>query len=305
MDTNFTNFENKRILVRKKLAGFIEKLFNYLGYKLNHDRVKKVLYGEESFKSDDEERIKRTYDAYIYLLLNAKNSLTSKILNTFFYIFSTKEIDSNVSLRIATKNFEYIDKPVIESAVDFHIDVFNQLECACEEDKLIVSLIFFNYFIVKNGIPAIVFLPSSIKEYLELKKEYIKGNKLTFYRFFFELINNEKMQDKSYYENLKELTLKDVYKVLKEDEEQIKEKFSIKHLSIFGSFAKQINRIDSDIDLLASFSLDLTSDEKIEKVDQMKTYYFNKFNRFIDISEISEYLDDEFIREIPYVKKVF
>ena len=92
---------------------------------------------------------------------------------------------------------------------------------------------------------------------------------------------------------------------IKDDEEFIKKNYSIKNLSVFGSFAKQINRIDSDIDLLISFSLDLTSNEKRELVGQIKSRYFNKFNRFIDISEISEYLDDEFVRKIPYVKKIF
>lgn len=305
MELNLNKFKNKEILVRKILAGFIEKLFNYLGYNLNHDRVKKVLYGEDSFNNNDEEKIKRAYDALIYLLTNAKNPLTHKILNTFFYIFFGKEIDSNVALRIVTKFFGYVDKPVIESAVDFHIDVFNEIDCANEEDRLIISLILFNYFLVKNDIPATQFLSSDLKAYAELKEKYMKGDKLPLYQFFLELINNEKVQDKSYYQNLKVLTLKDIYKVLKDDEEFIKKNYSIKHLSVFGSFAKQINRIDSDIDLLVSFSLDLTSNEKRELVGQIKNRYFNEFNRFIDISEISEYLDDEFIRKIPYVKKIF
>lgn len=115
----------------------------------------------------------------------------------------------------------------------------------------------------------------------------------------------EKVQDKSYYENLKELSLKDIYKVFKEDEKHIKPNYAIKHLSVFGSFAKEINRIDSDIDLLAKISLDLTSEEKRKKIDELKKHYMNKFCRFIDISEISEYLDDEFIKKIPYVKRNF
>ena len=182
MELNLSKFKNKEILVRKILAGFIEKLFNYLGYKLNHDRVKKVLYGEDSFNSNTEERIKRAYDGLIYLLTNSKNPLTNKILNTFFYIFFNKEIDSNVALRIVTKFFEYIDKPVIESSVDFHIDVFNEIDCANEEDRLIISLIMFNYFLAKNDIPATQFLSSDLKSYSELKEEYMKGDKLPLYK---------------------------------------------------------------------------------------------------------------------------
>lgn len=302
---NIKKFENKELYVRKVLVSFIEDVFNFLGYNLEHDRIKKVLYTEDSFKSIDEENIKRVYDAYIYLVFNAKNPLTNRILNTFFYIYFGKEIDTNISLRIASKFFDFIDKPIIESATDFHICVFNEIEFINEEDKLIISLIFFNYFLIKNNIPTIRMMVSDLESYLEKKKEYEKGNKISLYQFFFELIDKAKVQDKSYYQNLKELTLQDIYKTLKEDEEFIKKNYSIKHLSVFGSFAKQINRIDSDIDLLASFSLDLTSNEKKEIVVQFKNHYFNKFSRFIDVSEISEYLDDEFIKRIPYVKKIF
>ena len=302
---NIKKFENKELYVRKVLVSFIEDVFNFLGYNLEHDRIKKVLYAEDSFKSIDEEKIKRVYDAYIYLVFNAKNPLTNQILNTFFYIYFGKEIDTNISLRIASKFFDFIDKPIIESATDFHICVFNEIDFINEEDKLIISLIFFNYFLIKNNIPTIRMMVSDLESYLEKKKEYEKGNKISLYQFFFELIDKAKVQDKSYYQNLRELTLQDIYKTLKEDEEFIKKNYSIKHLSVFGSFAKQINRIDSDIDLLASFSLDLTSNEKKEIVVQFKNHYFNKFSRFIDVSEISEYLDDEFIKRIPYVKKIF
>ena len=302
---NIKKFENKELYVRKVLVSFIEDVFNFLGYNVEHDRIKKVLYAEDSFKSIDEEKIKRVYDAYIYLVFNAKNPLTNQILNTFFYIYFGKEIDTNISLRIASKFFDFIDKPIIESATDFHICVFNEIDFINEEDKLIISLIFFNYFLIKNNIPTIRMMVSDLESYLEKKKEYEKGNKISLYQFFFELIDKAKVQDKSYYQNLKELTLQDIYKTLKEDEEFIKKNYSIKHLSVFGSFAKQINRIDSDIDLLVSFSLDLTSNEKKEIVVQFKNHYFNKFSRFIDVSEISEYLDDEFIKRIPYVKKIF
>lgn len=302
---NIKKFENKELYVRKVLVSFIEDVFNFLGYNLEHDRIKKVLYAEDSFKSIDEEKIKRVYDAYIHLVFNAKNPLTNRILNTFFYIYFGKEIDTNISLRIASKFFDFIDKPIIESATDFHICVFNEIDFINEEDKLIISLIFFNYFLIKNNIPTIRMMVSDLESYLEKKKEYEKGNKISLYQFFFELIDKAKVQDKSYYQNLKELTLQDIYKTLKEDEEFIKKNYSIKHLSVFGSFAKQINRIDSDIDLLALFSLDLTSNEKKEIVVQFKNHYFNKFSRFIDVSEISEYLDDEFIKRIPYVKKIF
>ena len=305
MNIKLENFKDKEVFVRKNLVRFIENLFKFLGCNLDHDRFKKVLYAEDSFRSEDEERIKRAYDAYLYLLYNSKNPLTNKILNTFFYIYFEKEIDKNVSLRIATKYFQYVDKPVLESSVDFHIDVFNEIDCANDEDKLVISLIFYNYVLAKNNIPTSKFMSADFDLYLEKKEKYLKGNKIYLYEFFLELIENGKVQDKSYYQNLRDISIKEIYQALKEDEEYLKNNFEIKHLSIFGSFAKGINRIDSDVDLLASFSLDLTSLDKRNKINEFKKIYFNKFNRFIDVSEVSEYLNDEFIKKITYVKNIF
>ena len=181
MEINLEKFKGKELFVRKMLASFIEKIFNYNGYDLEHDRIKKVLYAEDAFKSDDEEKIKRAYDAYIYLVSNVKSPLTNQILNTFFYIYFGKEIDTNLALRIATKYFYYLDKPIIETAVDFHIDVFNEIDCTDDKDKLVISLIFFNYILLKNNIPSTRLVANDLNIYLEKKEKYLNGDKTPLY----------------------------------------------------------------------------------------------------------------------------
>lgn len=294
---------NKELFVRKRIASFIEKIFNYIGCRFEHDNIKRILYAEDSFKTNNEEKAKYAYDAYKYLLLNRKNPFTNRMLNTFFFIYFGHEIDLNVSLRLATRYFDFIDRSPIESAVDFHFISLEEMGCIPEEDKFVISFMFFNYILTKNDIPTIKFLHCDFERYVELKK--INATKIDFYDYFFEVILRNKFQDKSYYKNLKEISLKDIYDVILADKEYIKDKFQIKHISVFGSFAKGLNRIDSDIDLLVSFSLDLTGEEKRKLADEFKNYYLNKFNRFIDVSEISEYLNDEFIKKLPYVKKIF
>lgn len=301
----FKNFENKEILVRKVIAGFIEKLFAYHGHGQNHDRVKKVCYNEDAPNSEIEERVKSSYDAFIYLLTNCKSPLTNRIVNAFFYLYFGKAIEESVALRITTRFFDYLDKEPLETASYFHLDVYDELDFCGEEEKLNISLMFFNYVLAKNNIPVLRFLPNEISKYQELKQDFRNGKKELLLEFLFNLVINGKTQDKQYYKNLRKLDVNEIYAILKADESQIKNLFDIKHISIFGSFAKEINRIDSDIDLLMSFSLDLTSEQKQESIKQFKKLYCVKFDRFIDISETSEYLNDEFIKKLPYVKKVF
>ena len=298
-------FNNKEVFVRKNIAGFVEKVCNFFGYDLNHDRFKKVAYNEDGFNNSKEEKAKRIYDAYIYLLFNSKNVLTNKIINTFFYIYFGEAIDSNVSLRIARRHFDYLDKPVIESAINFHIDVYNEIDCVGDEDKTIISLMFFNYCLAKNEIPTLQMLCSDYEEYIEKRNKFLNDNKIELFDFLLNEVMNGKVQEKRYYENLTEISLKDIYCVFKKDEELLKSEYFIKHLSIFGSFAKGINRIDSDIDILVAINLDLTKEEKNKIIKKIKERYFNIFNRFIDVSEISQYLNDEFIKKLPYIKNIF
>lgn len=105
--------------------------------------------------------------------------------------------------------------------------------------------------------------------------------------------------------NLIELTIEEIRKTIIEDKDYLMNELKVKSISIFGSFAKGTDRIDSDIDLLISFSLDLLKEEKEANIEFIKNYYFKKFNRFIDVTEVSEYLNDDFIKKITYVKKIF
>ena len=104
---------------------------------------------------------------------------------------------------------------------------------------------------------------------------------------------------------MKELSIEEIRKSINDDKAFLTNKLKVKSISIFGSFAKGIDRYDSDIDLLVSFSLDLLKEETETNIELIKNLYFKKFNRYIDITEISEYLNDDFIKKITYVKKIF
>ena len=59
---------NKELLVRKKMASFIEKLLLFLDYYFRNDIFKKIIYSQIAVKTPLEEWIKNSYDAFCYLL---------------------------------------------------------------------------------------------------------------------------------------------------------------------------------------------------------------------------------------------
>ena len=305
MNIDHNEFKNKELIVRKTIVSFLEKLFTFLEYDISHERIKVVLYDDKGYETKSEEFIKDVYDAYVYLLRNSSNPFTSKLLTRFFFIYFGEAIDDNVTKRIVTNYFDYLNKPILESAVDFHIDVYKICDSFKEKDKIIISLILFNVFLIRNGIPTIKMSVVELKEYKKCLEDYLLNGKINLYNFFFQLFSTHKFLDCNYYKNLKDISLKDIYNVFNKDKELIKSKYQIKHLSVFGSFSKGTNRIDSDIDLLVSYSLDMTDAEKEEVSKEFKDYYFKKLNRFVDLNEISETLNDDFIKETTNVRKIF
>ena len=74
---------------------------------------------------------------------------------------------------------------------------------------------------------------------------------------------------------------------------------------LFGSFAKGAQRIDSDIDMLIQLSFDIAYDKRAELIDELKTYYKAVFNRFIDMVEINEYIENVVLKKMHKNIKIF
>lgn len=298
-------YKNNELLVRKRIAAFIENMFIFLGYDFRHDLYKRIVYGETEAQTPLEEKIKNYYDAYMYLLSNNKSPFTMNIFKRFLYIINGKDPDSALILRITTLFYKIADEAPIERSTLFHLQAFNELSELGEEQQFIVSLILFNYSLVKSGIPTVMFVPFQFPEYVDCRDKYFEGEQAPIFGFMTNVLLKAKMQDKSYYKNLIPITVSDIFKTLTADREMLFEKYGVKHIYLFGSLAKGQQRIDSDIDLLVNFSLDLTFEEKEQNAKAMFDYYTNVFHRFVDINAVGEYLSDELLKETSRHKKIF
>ncbi len=303
----FTKITNgKELIVRKNLSNFLEKVLNYCGYEFRHDIYKQIIYSEIGVTIPIEEKIKSFYDAYYYLLSNHKSELTKSILKKFFYIVNCTIFNELRLNDIIMNYYEFVNLPGIESAIKFHIGIKKHLTEFDDNDKMIISLMFLNYMFLKKDIPTISFQQSELRKYEDELEEYLNGNRIGIYKFIFEILNKkEKFQDKSYYTNLTDITYEEIYQILLKDKELLMNNYKVKSLSIYGSFSKLINRIDSDIDLIITFSLDLPQVKKNMFKEQIKKHYFNIFNRFIDLTEVSLILNDQLLRQLTNIIKIF
>ena len=77
------------------------------------------------------------------------------------------------------------------------------------------------------------------------------------------------------------LTAVEIIHFLKKNKPFFKEQFHCNEIALFGSFARNEQREDSDIDILVVFEPDTANLYDIEQ--NLKNYLKNRFNRKIDI----------------------
>ena len=296
---------DKVLIARKTTVCFIEKVFNFCDLFINHDDIKEILYEERNCKNPLEYKIKQYYDAYMYLLHNAKNPLSSEVFNRFYYIMKESVPDLAFVQDIVSTFFYLHEFGTIEKAIKFHLFVNQKMNGFEKIDRLLIPLMFLNYCLVAGNIPTIKMPISILTEYVNKLKEYEAGNVEIIIVYLTSYILSSKTYSINYMEKLKELSSMDVVKRLKEDEIVLKGKYYVESLILCGSFGKGKERIDSDIDLILSLNKNLLIEDRRRIIKELEEKYSAIFGRYVDIQEMNYLLTDEFIKEAVNVKIIF
>ena len=299
MEQIYEIVKDKELVVRKKVTSIIEKMLRHNGNDFLHDRYKEIVYQENGPVTEFEHKCKNLYDGFMYLLSNIKTTVTTKFLKRFFFIIYEEVLDEYYLTNIANMFFSLNEHPLLEKVVEITHLVYEGLN---KEFKLLIAFMFLSFILVRNDIPCVQVTRRNISDFEELLKYYNKENCS---EFLLNLLLKSKYLDKSYFENIKQLTLEDVINFIKNKEDYIKREFDVDKIILYGSFAKKINRIDSDIDLLVKFKEDIPYDIKKRSVERMKMYFLEFFRRFVDIEEMTTLISDEMLMELSEYKIIF
>ena len=292
--------KNKELIVRKKVVNSIEKLIKHFGYDFRHDLYKEIVYMQKEIKTPLEERVKSYFDGYVYLLSNHKSPLKMSILNKFFYILKQEELFKGKLIRISSKSIEVVEGFTLDKIVEFMIYLYDELDNYNHEDRFILSVMFMNYFLLKFNIPLLNITYKFLDDFEPL---FSSKDIKTITKFLYKTLLEAKYQDESYYKELTPISLEEVYRSIKDNEEMLRN-MGVDNLYIHGSFAGSVARIDSDIDFIITFLPHVTNKEKQEIIDSLAKYYEKKFKRFIDILPMGKYYSDEFMLELNEIKKI-
>ena len=245
--------------------------------------------------------VKNIYDSFLYLISDYKNELLEYRLKRFLYLILGEEIKEEISDEIVSLSFELRKEEAIKSSTRLFIKALNLFKDYGETKAKLISFMLLQYELVKKGIPVTVFYIRDYNTFEEIEH----NNEEDIRNFIDSVIRKNTYQDKKYYIELSDIEFNEIKEEIIKDKDILIKEHNVNHISIFGSISKNKERIDSDIDLLVSFSLDATSDEIKNSIDFIKERYKDRFHRFIDVMEIKIHLTDEIRLETQYAKEVF
>lgn len=299
MEEFLKKIKNSELIVLKKVGKLIEKILRFFELDFSHERFKAVIYAKDEFQTPFEEKMKHYFDAYYYLLSNAKSPFTASVFQRFYYLIFEHPAEENIASKITSEWIWLSGESRITKAIYLHCYVFSLLNDLNEMERWMVSFMMLNYFLVKENIPCLYLNYRDLAEYAENK-----GNEEKVKNLLYQIILQAQTQKKSYYKQLKKITLEDIALLFGEKQNFIRETYQIEHVFVYGSFAKNTARIDSDIDLLILFKEDISYPEKKHCKEELVRYLTKEFNRYVDIQEIFESLSKEMMIEATNVKKI-
>lgn len=272
--------EDKEIIFRKTFLKNTYNMSKYLPNLLNYEEFKKMIL-LDLFCNHRYCLIIKNYYNCLYLIVDSKNiKICDFVLELCKNIFGEKYI-----------NFDY-------SKVDYS-----------KIDKIISSLTFMEsydcYIFICIILQYIAFYKTekiyrfSNLFYKKLNKLLLNGNYIEIEKLLDNEIKQNNTPDFQYYESIRTIQTDEIIEYIVENQMTFKNDLKINVLYLSGSFVKNCQRIDSDIDFICVFKDGLSYKEKQENVLLFKKMILNTFDRYGDLLEFNNsILENELYKKI-------
>lgn len=301
----YDKFSNSRLSIKKKNIRFLELLFKYNGIEIIHDSIIEISYNYREPLSFEEQIFKNYLLAYEYVIESNKNDIDVEYIKKVYYLCKGEEILTEKALEIQSVYYTVNNKSKIENAILFHYFLYSVFEEDNSILKNILPLIFLTRELLKEGLSTFKMVDFQYKEYLIAKQTFFETNDIIPTFLLLEKIYiEERVQPIEYLENTKIITITDIKKVLL-DISELLENYGVTTISIFGSFSKNMQRLNSDIDLYINVIEDVSYKEKERRITVLKDVIFSKLNRYVDIQELSYPIITSLVREIKWGKLIY
>ena len=294
---------NQKKVYFKEIPSFITTISNHLGYQIQILQVKDMFSLNYEVYSQEEEKIKDYLDTYFFLLNNSCNAINERIINKSLFLLTNKRVNKEKIEKILT-NFYSIEEEInISKIIKLSFETSNLVKN--KKDKYIYFLMLINYLLLHYNFKAIKYFSDDFSTLDEVINKYKENEKELLETYITLKEAMSKNLDEDYYKNLRKVSLKDITSYLYENKEILQKKYQVESLAIFGSFVKDKERLDSDIDLIVRFERFIPLLKRNRYKEEIQEMILQKFNRFSDIHIESELINENNIKTFKDNIKIF
>ncbi len=251
---------SKRLL---KMHLYIMQMYypnlKYYGYK-------DIIYGRKKIKNKDEEVLKNSYDALVFLFKNKATDINDKLLDKFIILLANKKNNEiNVIIKEANNQRNFYSK----------IKRLNEYLLNGDLINFIIYVYFISFFYYRKT----NIIPRYKREEVRLLKNKFDNKKIK------EIFSNQEDETK-YYQELIDINQKELEAYLLNNKANYEKEYKIKSLYLFGSYMTNTFRIDSDIDLIIEFKGHITYEEKEKYKEEFEKEISQDLKRRVDMHEL-------------------
>ncbi|MBN3490241.1 nucleotidyltransferase domain-containing protein [Acholeplasma equirhinis] len=288
----------EKVVINDKLFyRFIEFTSKLIKVDLVHETFKQICLDQYTTQTKAELRVKKFADAFRYLIHNTSSDVTKELIETTYFILTSKKLSKKINQQILEKYYQRLDDHAQQKACQMHLMLIDLKISSRIEFAFLIT----NYILIKRGLYPIIVYPNDKKIYMDA----INLRKTNPNQFYLFLVQAEHFVRKTHDHKILDIserkTKEEVIAILKSERSILQKKYYVKQLYLYGSYVKETNIATSDIDVLVILDSHIINYEKQEVMKKLRTYLCEIMAYRMDVMEFSHALTSLEIHEMTHV----
>ena len=276
----------------KNVLLFAKNLCKMINLDIDYDECKNIMLGYKTSITNNEKKAKNIYDSLNYLLAQKENNLDYSIIKKWYFILYEKQINTILTIKIINTIYNLNNETIIENIEN----TIKEIKEFSNDNVICLQWVY--YLLYKNGYTTLLLNKNDV---FSLQNELNKDNKIS-KETILKLILTQQVINEP---NNRKITKQEIIKEILINKNIFKDYLKISHISLFGSFSKDEDTLESDIDLLVSFEDVSSYSQKKSRVTLLKDILEKSLGRQIDVLEISNNIDHNTFYSIKTAIKIY
>lgn len=272
--------------MKKNINKIIFYIFVLINHKIPRRKIEQITKDEIKCFTEEELRIKRLFNALNYIFNNINQTLNEEMLNALHYLLTNSLLDQEIVGKIVALYYENIDNSAYYLSALIHFFIINNI------DNIEFAFTVSELVMLKKKKTLLIPRDFSHAKYRNviLNKDF---SLLVRLMFEMEYICDNKIPCK--------YSKKEIIQKIKNAKEDLIERFNIRKLYLFGSFAKGTNNEKSDVDFLVILDESFINIERLECISLLKEYLNELFGCSVDVLDFNFALNELGENEMEHI----